>query len=129
MARSGHGLASKCHNEARAAADGFGIAHGPAVAVHQLPHHCQADAGAYVAITRPSGCGKSTLLSMLGLLDTPDSGEFWFDGHNVVGWTEMQLDQLRRGRIGFIFQRGARNKRRRPSIFIGATELPSDLLT
>ncbi|NML60490.1 ABC transporter ATP-binding protein [Massilia sp. RP-1-19] len=62
------------------------------------------DAGEYVAITGPSGCGKSTLLSMLGLLDTPDSGEYWFDGQNVAGWSEAQLNQLRRGRVGFIFQ-------------------------
>jgi putative ABC transport system ATP-binding protein len=62
------------------------------------------DAGEYVAITGPSGCGKSTLLSMLGLLDTPDSGECWFEGQNVAGWSEQQLNHLRRGRIGFIFQ-------------------------
>lgn len=62
------------------------------------------DAGEYVAITGPSGCGKSTLLSMLGLLDTPDSGEYWFDGQDVAGWSEAQLNRLRRGRIGFIFQ-------------------------
>jgi putative ABC transport system ATP-binding protein len=62
------------------------------------------DAGEYVAITGPSGCGKSTLLAMLGLLDTPDSGDYWFEGQNVAGWGEAQLNQLRRGRIGFIFQ-------------------------
>jgi len=62
------------------------------------------EAGEYVAVTGPSGCGKSTLLSMLGLLDTPDSGECWFEGHNVAGWSEAQLNRLRRGRIGFIFQ-------------------------
>jgi putative ABC transport system ATP-binding protein len=62
------------------------------------------EAGEYVAITGPSGCGKSTLLSMLGLLDTPDSGECWFEGRNVAGWSEAQLNRLRRGRIGFIFQ-------------------------
>ena len=61
-------------------------------------------AGEYVAITGPSGCGKSTLLAMLGLLDTPDGGECWFDGRNVAGWSEAQLNRLRRGRIGFIFQ-------------------------
>lgn len=61
-------------------------------------------AGEYVAITGPSGCGKSTLLAMLGLLDTPDGGECWFDGRNVAGWSEAQLNSLRRGRIGFIFQ-------------------------
>lgn len=62
------------------------------------------DAGEYVAITGPSGCGKSTLLSMLGLLDAPDAGEYWFDGQNIAGWSEAKLNQLRRGRIGFIFQ-------------------------
>lgn len=62
------------------------------------------DAGEYVSITGPSGCGKSTLLSVLGLLDTPDSGEYWFDGQNVAGWREAQLNGLRRGRVGFIFQ-------------------------
>ena len=62
------------------------------------------DAGEYVAITGPSGCGKSTLLSMLGLLDTPDSGDYLFDGQNVSGWSETELNSLRKGRIGFIFQ-------------------------
>ncbi|HYD80893.1 MAG TPA: ABC transporter ATP-binding protein [Paucimonas sp.] len=62
------------------------------------------DAGEYVAITGPSGCGKSTLLSVLGLLDIPDSGEYWFDGQNVAGWSEARLNRLRRGKIGFIFQ-------------------------
>ncbi len=61
-------------------------------------------AGEYLAITGPSGCGKSTLLALLGLLDAPDGGECWFDGRNVAGWSEAQLNGLRRGRIGFIFQ-------------------------
>ncbi|TNC76428.1 ABC transporter ATP-binding protein [Janthinobacterium lividum] len=62
------------------------------------------EAGEYVAITGPSGCGKSTLLSILGLLDAPDSGEMRFQGEDVAGSSERQLNQLRRGRIGFIFQ-------------------------
>jgi putative ABC transport system ATP-binding protein len=61
-------------------------------------------AGEYVSVTGPSGCGKSTLLSILGMLDIPDAGEYWFNGHNVAGWSEGQLNELRRGRIGFIFQ-------------------------
>ena len=61
-------------------------------------------AGEYVAITGPSGCGKSTLLSMLGLLDVPTSGEYWFEGQNVAGWREAKLNALRCGKIGFIFQ-------------------------
>ena len=61
-------------------------------------------AGEYVAITGPSGCGKSTLLSLLGLLDTPDVGECWFDGTNIAGLNESKLNSCRSGRIGFIFQ-------------------------
>jgi len=64
----------------------------------------QIDAGEYVAVVGPSGCGKSTLLSILGLLDSPDEGEYWFDGQNVAGRSEGELSGLRRGRIGFIFQ-------------------------
>jgi putative ABC transport system ATP-binding protein len=60
--------------------------------------------GEYVAITGPSGCGKSTLLSLIGLLDLPSMGSYQFDGKDVTGRSESQLNQLRRGRIGFIFQ-------------------------
>jgi putative ABC transport system ATP-binding protein len=60
--------------------------------------------GEYVAITGPSGCGKSTLLSLIGLLDLPSAGSYQFEGKDVTGWSESQLNQLRRGRIGFIFQ-------------------------
>ena len=62
------------------------------------------EAGEYVAVTGPSGCGKSTLLSVLGLFETCDSGEYWFDGRDIAGWSEVELNKLRRGRIGFIFQ-------------------------
>ncbi len=61
-------------------------------------------AGEYVAITGPSGCGKSTLLSVLGLLDVPNEGDYFFEGQNVAGWSEARLNALRRGKIGFIFQ-------------------------
>ena len=62
------------------------------------------EAGEYVAVTGPSGCGKSTLLGILGLLDAPTRGDYWFDGVNVAGWSEARLTRLRRGRIGFVFQ-------------------------
>jgi putative ABC transport system ATP-binding protein len=62
------------------------------------------EAGEYLAITGPSGCGKSTLLGLIGLLDVPSSGEYWFEGQNIAAWSETRLNQLRRGRIGFIFQ-------------------------
>jgi putative ABC transport system ATP-binding protein len=60
--------------------------------------------GEYLAIAGPSGCGKSTLLSILGLLDGPSSGQYHFDGQDITSWSESKLNQLRRGRIGFIFQ-------------------------
>jgi len=62
------------------------------------------DEGEFVAIVGPSGCGKSTLLSLLGFLDVPDSGEYWFKGRNVAGLPETQLNAMRRGGVGFIFQ-------------------------
>jgi putative ABC transport system ATP-binding protein len=61
-------------------------------------------AGEFVAIMGPSGCGKSTLLNVLGLLDSPDSGEYHFDGENVARASERRLLELRRGGLGFIFQ-------------------------
>jgi putative ABC transport system ATP-binding protein len=60
--------------------------------------------GERVVICGPSGSGKSTLLSLLGLLDVPNHGEYWFEGQNVAGWSEAKLNALRRGRVGFIFQ-------------------------
>jgi len=61
-------------------------------------------AGEFVAIMGPSGCGKSTLLNILGLLDSPDSGQYWFFGVDVARYSEKQLTQLRRGGVGFVFQ-------------------------
>ncbi len=61
-------------------------------------------AGEYVAVSGPSGCGKSTLLSVLGLLDSATEGEYWFESENAAGRNEVQLNALRRGRVGFIFQ-------------------------
>ena len=58
----------------------------------------QVKAGEYIAVVGPSGCGKSTLLSILGLLDSPDEGEYWFNGQNVAGCGEGELSELRRGR-------------------------------
>ena len=61
-------------------------------------------AGEFVAIMGPSGCGKSTLLNILGLLDSPTSGEYWFFGSAVAKYSEKQLTQLRRTGVGFVFQ-------------------------
>jgi putative ABC transport system ATP-binding protein len=64
----------------------------------------QVGAGEFVAIMGPSGCGKSTLLNILGLLDSPDSGQYWFFGQDVARYSETQLTELRRGGVGFVFQ-------------------------
>ncbi|MEO8314345.1 MAG: ABC transporter ATP-binding protein [Pseudomonadota bacterium] len=61
-------------------------------------------AGEFVAIMGPSGCGKSTLLNILGLLDNPDGGQYWFFGEEVARHSEKRLTQLRRGGVGFVFQ-------------------------
>jgi len=60
--------------------------------------------GEFVAIMGPSGCGKSTLLNILGLLDNPSDGEFFFGGEEVGSYTEKQRTNLRKSNIGFIFQ-------------------------
>lgn len=62
------------------------------------------DAGEFVAIMGPSGCGKSTLLNIIGMLDQPSDGEYWFNDQNVAGHTEQQLADIRKQNIGFIFQ-------------------------
>src|ERR1700749_3767146 len=61
-------------------------------------------AGEFVAIMGPSGCGKSTLLNILGLLDSPDQGAYWFFGEEVAKRSERELTALRRGSVGFVFQ-------------------------
>jgi len=60
--------------------------------------------GDFVAIMGPSGCGKSTLLNILGLLDNPTGGNYYFDGKEVGQLRESQRTQLRKGNIGFVFQ-------------------------
>ncbi len=60
--------------------------------------------GEFVAIMGPSGCGKSTLLSILGLLDNPSKGKYYFDGEEVGNLSESQRTRYRKGRIGFVFQ-------------------------
>lgn len=60
--------------------------------------------GEFVAIMGPSGCGKSTLLNIIGLLDNPSGGEFYFDGLEVSKYKEKQRTNLRKANIGFVFQ-------------------------
>ena len=60
--------------------------------------------GEFVAIMGPSGCGKSTLLNILGMLDSPSGGEYFFANENVAKFSEKKRSVLRKQRIGFIFQ-------------------------
>ncbi|MDK1288227.1 ABC transporter ATP-binding protein [Pseudoalteromonas umbrosa] len=60
--------------------------------------------GEFVSIMGPSGSGKSTLLNILGLLDNPTSGQYFFFGEDVSGYGEKKLSQIRKKYIGFVFQ-------------------------
>ncbi|MDH4108389.1 MAG: ABC transporter ATP-binding protein [Gammaproteobacteria bacterium] len=61
-------------------------------------------AGDFVAIMGPSGCGKSTLLNIIGLLDSPSSGDYFFFDENVASYSESQRSVIRKKNVGFIFQ-------------------------
>lgn len=74
-------------------------------AVRALDHiDLTIDSGEYVSIMGPSGSGKSTLLNVIGLLDRPDSGQYLLDGRDVTALTETEQAQVRREKIGFVFQ-------------------------
>ena len=60
--------------------------------------------GDYVSIMGPSGSGKSTLLNVLGLLDQPDSGNYFLNGDDVTKLTELEQAKVRREKVGFVFQ-------------------------
>ena len=60
--------------------------------------------GEFVAVMGPSGCGKSTLLNIVGMIDSPSGGEYWFNGEEVGSRSENALVDVRKHNIGFIFQ-------------------------
>jgi len=60
--------------------------------------------GEFVAIIGPSGSGKSSLMHILGALDTPTAGQYFLDGKEVSKLNDDELSELRRDKIGFVFQ-------------------------
>ncbi len=60
--------------------------------------------GDFISVTGKSGSGKSTLMHMLGLLDSPSSGEIILNGKNTKGLNERELAEVRNSEIGFVFQ-------------------------
>ncbi|HEX9728300.1 MAG TPA: ABC transporter ATP-binding protein [Gemmatimonadales bacterium] len=75
------------------------------VETHALSEvHLDIAEGEFIAIAGPSGCGKTTLLSLLGLLDSPSSGEYTLAGESVAKLDATQRAFVRNRQIGFIFQ-------------------------
>ena len=74
-------------------------------AVIALDHvNLNVNAGEFVAIMGPSGCGKSTLLHLIGGLDRPSEGRVIFDGAPIAEMSDDALTELRRRKMGFVFQ-------------------------
>jgi putative ABC transport system ATP-binding protein len=80
----------------------YGTGDAQVVALNQFSLNVAA--GELLAVMGPSGSGKSTLMNILGCLDTPSSGRYWFAGEDVSRLNETELAHVRNRRIGFVFQ-------------------------
>lgn len=74
----------------------------PVAALHDV--NLEFQAGEFVALVGRSGCGKSTLLNLAGAMDFPTSGAVFLDGVNTSNLTDFALTEVRRKKVGFIFQ-------------------------
>ena len=75
------------------------------VAVRVLKHvSFEVRRGEFLAIVGPSGSGKTTILNLIGGLDTPTSGQIWYEQQELTHATRSQLTAYRRGEVGFVFQ-------------------------
>ena len=60
--------------------------------------------GEFVSVMGPSGCGKSTLLNVLGMIDNPSGGDYFFNGEEVGHLSERKRSNIRKHNLGFVFQ-------------------------
>jgi len=80
----------------------YGTGHTAVTALQRV--NLTIDAGEFVAVMGPSGCGKSTLLHLIGGLDHATEGKVWIDGRDLSQLDDARLTELRRRKIGFVFQ-------------------------
>jgi putative ABC transport system ATP-binding protein len=88
------------------------------------------DPGEYCAIMGPSGSGKSTAMNMIGCLDRPTAGDYYFDSQNVANLDDRALAHIRNQKIGFVFQQfhllpqlTARENVELPMVYAGVTQI------
>jgi len=60
--------------------------------------------GEFVSVMGPSGCGKSTLMNVLGMIDSPSAGSYFFNGKEIGNLSERQRSEIRKHNLGFVFQ-------------------------